>query len=51
MKLIPIHLVDRAVRRIERWGTTEEIAAMHDAVSLANTDSQRSRAAIIAVDQ
>jgi len=48
-KLIPIQHVDRAVRRIERWGTLEERAALGEAISIPG--SQQSRQAIIAVEQ
>jgi hypothetical protein len=46
-KLVPIHKVDRAVRRIERWGTAEEKAQMGKAISLP--DQHEARPAIIAV--
>lgn len=44
---IPITKVDRAVRRIERWGTREERAALSEAISVKG--SQEQRQAIITV--
>ena len=46
-KLIPIRKVDWAVRRIERWGTAQERAALSDAISVRGSQPQRQ--AIIAV--
>jgi hypothetical protein len=44
--LIPIAKVDRAVRRIERWGSAEDRQALHEAVKLF-PDRQASRQAIV----
>lgn len=46
-EFIRLSAVDRAVRRIERWGTPEERAALGEAISV--NGSQRQRRAIIAV--
>jgi hypothetical protein len=46
-EFIRLTVVDRAVRRIERWGTPEERTALADAISIQG--SQEQRLAIVAV--